>query len=165
MGQYFILANVTKKEWLSPWKIGGVSKEAEWLGRQADMLIILMACGDTDGGAVRGRWAGDHVILAGDYDPDTRYELPLKKSPYTEEYTKANKTERGRVRTNLYHYAKERFEEISAEAMEDFNDYVGAKTFPLGAGDLNIHPDMVMSAEGIDRENDYPKGTSKRAQN
>lgn len=87
MGQHFILANHSKKEYIHPhdfdeglnlWEIcadGGFAKVA----------MFLMADGDDDGGASVGRWAGDRVTLVGDYQRNS-------KGNYTGLYKKVKRT-------------------------------------------------------------------------
>jgi len=89
MGQYFILVNVDKKEVVYP----GMAKIGEDL-EIAKAALVLMAAGDDDGGALRGPWAADHVIYAGDYDSDRRYTVNGEK-------------------TNLYHLARAEFKDVT----------------------------------------------------
>jgi hypothetical protein len=76
--------NVTKKEFVRPWDIGGVAKLWEWcVNRQAGIFpYLLRKSNEGGGGDIRlehprfaGRWAGDAVYLIGDYDASNLYEI------------------------------------------------------------------------------------------
>lgn len=93
MGQYFKIANLDKKEFLSPHTLGAGVKQWEMVGSvgvSAALLILLgnsagKGYGDlcSDEGDIdknfSGRWAGDHIVIAGDYasikDGDPAEEL------------------------------------------------------------------------------------------
>ncbi|MEK7561042.1 MAG: hypothetical protein AAB539_03750 [Patescibacteria group bacterium] len=80
MGQYFKIVNEDKKEVVNAWDLGGAAKFWEWLyNPQASVLVWLLRKSDGDGGGdiptdereryqTLGRWAGDRIILIGDYD-------------------------------------------------------------------------------------------------
>ena len=80
MGQYHILANWDKKEWVDPHKIGLGLKQGEQIGNfhasMGDILYLLVAISNGRGGGdvptegleeTLGRWAGDRVLVVGDY--------------------------------------------------------------------------------------------------
>lgn len=80
MGQYFKLINLDKKEQVIPWSIKCVAKFYEWVyGEHLKLLAYLLRKSDELGGGdiitdnlkelkYCGRWAGDRVLLIGDYD-------------------------------------------------------------------------------------------------
>lgn len=82
MGQYFKAANLDKKEYVCPFCIGQTSKLWEWAANPHGAIFTLLLRKSTDGGggdfhgityeedhnAIAGRWAGDRVVLVGDYD-------------------------------------------------------------------------------------------------
>jgi len=89
MGQYFKAVNIDKKEYVCPWCIGGVAKLWEWAANaQGAVFTLLLRKSDGSGGgdyygyhrgydegspvpkhdAIVGHWAGDRVMLVGDYD-------------------------------------------------------------------------------------------------
>lgn len=84
MGQYFLLANITKREVVDPGKLNQLVKFKEWLsGDQARVLVWLLRRSDESGGGdiddpdryeTLGRWAGDQVLLVGDYDSSGLYK-------------------------------------------------------------------------------------------
>jgi hypothetical protein len=90
MGQYFIAANKTKKEYFTAWELGGVAKLWEWcVNPQAGVLPYLLRKSDESGGGdvhirvanpnYAGRWAGDEVYLVGDYDSSNLFDLATKE--------------------------------------------------------------------------------------
>ncbi len=76
MGQYHTTVNLTKKEFISPHKIGNGLKLMEqvgWEGATSNALFLLLACSNGRGGGdaadhpMAGRWAGDEIAVIGDY--------------------------------------------------------------------------------------------------
>jgi hypothetical protein len=83
MGQYFKAVNVTKKEYVSPYDIGGTAKLWEWcVNHIAGIFPYLLRRSTQHGGGdvhlenpqYAGRWAGDEVYLVGDYDESQLYQ-------------------------------------------------------------------------------------------
>lgn len=72
MGQYFLIVNTTKREFLDPHQFGDGLKLGELNGGQVmHALVAMLSSGaEMDGGAVYGRWAGDRIVIAGDYAQD-----------------------------------------------------------------------------------------------
>ena len=81
MGQYYVVANVTKKEFLNPSDFMDGVKLMEFSmsgnGVLSGLSVLLassngMGGGDLDVDAdwddIPGRWAGDRIVIAGDYD-------------------------------------------------------------------------------------------------
>ena len=75
MGQYFIVANTTKQEFLHPHKFGSGLKFLEFTldGSSVMSGLAHLLAQSSEGVAmddveVTGRWIGDHVIIVGDYD-------------------------------------------------------------------------------------------------
>ena len=78
MGQYHKLVNITKKEYVKPHSIGLGAKHLEGVGFEGSMgdVMYLLAIaqgnerrggGDAEGHNYLGRWAGDEVVVVGDY--------------------------------------------------------------------------------------------------
>jgi hypothetical protein len=77
MGQYHVLVNFDKKEYVHPYALGNGLKLAEQFFSDhgtKDALFVLMASksngrggGDLEDSGVVGRWAGDRVAFIGDY--------------------------------------------------------------------------------------------------
>ena len=99
MGQYFAAVNTDKREFVCPWCIGGGAKLWEWAANvQGSIFTLLLRKSDEGGGGdfygyrrgcgeggsitgplsrIAGRWAGDRVVLVGDYDSsDLWKQLP-----------------------------------------------------------------------------------------
>lgn len=138
MGQYFILVNLDKKEYVKAWDIEGVAKLFEWCTNpQAGIIPFLLAQGPDDGVSgsgqryrkeketgkpqthpAWGRWSGDRITLVGDYDESGLYD----------------ETESG-------------FTNVSETVLKEFNDFVGEK-FSLGNVELRgLRPDFVLQAD------------------
>ena len=109
MGQYYLICNLDKREYLHPHRFNEGLKAREWLysGRVPRALSVLLIDGDGGGGGdVRnplcGRWAGDRIVISGDY-ADNGHMLP---SDQTEDMT------------NVYEIALGEFEDISKLVIE-----------------------------------------------
>jgi hypothetical protein len=96
MGQYFKAVNIDKREVVCPWCIGGGAKLWEWAANtQGSIFTLLLRRSDEGGGgdfygyhkgcgeggpitcpleSLVGRWAGDRVVLVGDYDSSKLYQ-------------------------------------------------------------------------------------------
>lgn len=79
MGQYWVAVNLDKKEYIDPWKFdsGGKLCEQLWNGTGDALFLLLAEHKAIRGGGdlepdeeFMGRWAGDRVILTGDYSED-----------------------------------------------------------------------------------------------
>jgi hypothetical protein len=88
MGQYYLIVNLDKKQYLHPHPCGDGLKLLEF-GCSAygtlTALAILLADGNGRGGGdlrstnpVIGSWAGDRVVIAGDYADDGKFTDGLK---------------------------------------------------------------------------------------
>lgn len=84
MGQYHKLVNLDKKEYVDPHSIGLGSKQYEQTGCEgsiADAMYLLVMTSPNRGGGdfpltdVSGKWAGDRVVVLGDYTEDE--DLPM----------------------------------------------------------------------------------------
>lgn len=76
MGQYFCVYNTTKKEFINPHALGLGAKLMEqygFAGSTADAVFLLLAnsigdpIGDPTNHHMNGRWAGDCIVVQGDY--------------------------------------------------------------------------------------------------
>ena len=79
MGQYHILYNIDNDEYVHPHRLGMGLKQREHLGGDAslaDVLYMLVMTSPHRGGGdlpetlISGRWAGDRVVVLGDYTED-----------------------------------------------------------------------------------------------
>jgi hypothetical protein len=124
MGQYYLIVNLDKREYLYPHRFGDGLKLTEFgCGSCGTMtaLAILLADGNGRGfgdleadDAIVGSWAGDRIVVAGDYADGGRFlegvdrdELQaVADDVYTEGYREAE-------HVNLYHWAGEMFRDVS----------------------------------------------------
>ena len=76
MGQYHMTYNITKKEFINPHRINNGHLLMEQIGAPnstADALFLLLANSNGRGGGdarrhpAIGRWAGDQIVVQGDY--------------------------------------------------------------------------------------------------
>lgn len=90
MGQYHLIVNLTKREFLDPYEFGHGAKLWEQLsygspGGPADALMILLAVSNGRGGGdfdfahpladeYIGRWGGDEIAIVGNYADDNDLE-------------------------------------------------------------------------------------------
>lgn len=88
MGQYHKVVNLTKQEWLSTYYFDDGAKLLEFgasgNGTMFALAVLLSDSPDRGGGDLHttdrewyGRWAGDNIVVAGDYadgEPNT-YDL------------------------------------------------------------------------------------------
>jgi hypothetical protein len=113
MGQYFLLVNTKKEEYVCPWCIGTGAKLLEWCANHcAGILPYLIRKSNEGGGGdienideckYAGRWAGDPVYLVGDYDTSGLFDKALKSyrnisQKLAKEYNKFIKVEDLRIR-------------------------------------------------------------------
>jgi hypothetical protein len=112
MGQYYLIVNLDKKQFLHPHKCGDGLKLLEF-GCSANgtltALAILLADGNNRGGGdlrselpVIGSWAGDRIVIAGDYADEGKFTA-----------------DPGRT---LYRVADEEYEDISRQALRAMAD-------------------------------------------
>ena len=94
MGQYWKPVNLTKREFIDPHKLGTGLKLLEQSSSSsiASALVILLAAmpqrrggGDFQNNPFIGRWAGDMVLLAGDYAHDD--DMPSSPIPFRYVYS------------------------------------------------------------------------------
>lgn len=84
MGQYFVIANLEKREYLDPWKMESGAKAWEQaMNLPSKALLVLLGTGMgrgggdfrigsmPDGSPVNGRWSGDSIVMVGDYAEDS----------------------------------------------------------------------------------------------
>ena len=105
MGQYYKVVNTTKGQTLTPHAFGSGAKlmefSSDWMSMMQG-LAILLADGNGRGGGdlnsnnpLVGSWAGDNIVIAGDYADEGKF-VPIKGK-----------------KENLYSYSEENFEDIS----------------------------------------------------
>ena len=97
MGQYHMIVNFTKKEFINPHKLGAGLKLWEQIATAnstGSALLLLLACSNGRGGGdlqdhpsekVVGRWAGDIVIVVVDY-AETEDVSTVDVSEFNQDY-------------------------------------------------------------------------------
>lgn len=112
MGQYYLIVNLDKKQYLHPNRCGDGLKLLEF-GCSANgtltALAVLLADGNGRGGgdlhsdhAAIGSWAGDRIVIAGDYADEGKFT--------------------GDPQRNLYRVATEDYEDVSRRALRAMAD-------------------------------------------
>ena len=107
MGQYFLIVNTDKKQFLDAYRFGEGVADLQIVSGYHAQALALLSCKmddvrDTEG-SLLGSWSRDFVLAVGDYAPPDKYGIKTA----TEE-----KPER-----NLYKLAREEFEDISYKAL------------------------------------------------
>ena len=109
MGQYYLVVNVDKQQYIDPHRCGDGAKLLEFASTGCGMmacLAILLADGNGRGGGdlrsedpIIGSWAGDRIVISGDYSDEGKFV--------------EGKFVEGADSLNLYNFAQENFEDIS----------------------------------------------------
>lgn len=103
MGQYFYIVNLDKKEFLHPHHLGSGLKLWEICANNISRILPFLLRKSNEGGGgdihkdykFAGRWAGDKIVVIGDYD-----------------------------KSKLFDKADKEFKNISKAAREEFNDFI-----------------------------------------
>jgi len=113
MGQYFLIANLTKQKYLHPHELKCGAKLWEICANpEIGVLAYLLRKSDELGGGDissfeehpnAGRWAGDAIVVIGDYDS-----------------------------SGLYDYIKAHFREITNEIAEEYNKFIEIEDLKIG---------------------------------
>ena len=92
MGQYYKIVNIKKKQYITPHTFGDGSKLMEFSMSANGVLAglaILLADGNGRGGGdlhsendMVGSWAGDNIVIAGDYADDGKFVKDADKNLY-----------------------------------------------------------------------------------
>ena len=82
MGQFFLVVNTDKKEYLMPHNFGSGLKFMEFTvdgcGVMHGLAHLLAQSSDgvaIDAPEITGRWIGDNVVIVGDYDESKLFDL------------------------------------------------------------------------------------------
>lgn len=114
MGQYHLPINVSKKQFIDPHKFDDGLKLLEF-GASGDgtMLALAVLLSDSNGrgggdlhssSPIIGSWAGDQIVIAGDYGDNGKWGVGDD--------------------VNLYHVARDSYEDVSAQVMAAIMDDV-----------------------------------------
>lgn len=129
MGQYYLIVNLDKQQFVHPHAFGDGMKLMEFglsgCGAMSALAVLLadgngrgggdLHCDDRDADKIVGSWAGDRIVVAGDYADDGKFidddqKLLALLSNLGEQTTKGLPT--------LYALASERFTDVSEQVME-----------------------------------------------
>jgi len=147
MGQYYLTVNLDKGEYLDPHKFGDGLKLLEFGDSASGTmtgLATLLADGNGRGGGdlhsenpIIGSWKGDRIVVAGDYaDPNNFIPEALKDELFSrmlegqrerEAYKDGTIDEETAIKyaksnCNLYHLAREFYEDVSEKVIEAMAD-------------------------------------------
>lgn len=99
MGQYFIVVNLDKKQFLHPHRLGDGLKLMEFgcsgCGTMTALAVLLADSNGRGGGdfpaddPLVGSWAGDRIVITGDYGDEGRFVKQKNMNLYqvaSEEY-------------------------------------------------------------------------------
>lgn len=136
MGQYYLIVNIDKEEYLTPHNFGDGSKIMEFGNSRSGVLLglaVLLADGNGRGGGdlrtddpIVGSWAGDRVVVGGDYADEGNF-----------------------VESDddvVYHVAQEQFDDVSDDVIRAIVD---------GEGDRHPLADVDLSSDGWRRKGDW----------
>ena len=152
MGQYFMIVNIDKKEYIHPHRIGGGLKFWEICANNGARLVPFLLRRSAEGGGgdaeewytppppgiqddveasnTCGRWAGDRIVICGDYDTQDQAitkEEAQKDGWNMERLKPGDFTPEGLVKCTLYVFAQMRFKDISEKVAKDFNAFINMK--------------------------------------
>lgn len=92
MGQYYIAVNLDKREFIKPHDFGDGAKLLEFACSTEGMMMalaVLLADGNNRGGGdlrsddpIVGSWAGDRIVIAGDYADKGKFTADPDSSLY-----------------------------------------------------------------------------------
>lgn len=140
MGQYYLVCNIDKKQFLHPHKLGDGLKLMEFAASDDGTMLalgLLLADGCGRGGGdfhakkgskpdldLIGAWKGDRIVIAGDYADVGFIPKPSEWTPEQRAKLKEHFSEG--VDVNLYAWAEEFFEDISLKvrALLECDEYV-----------------------------------------
>lgn len=140
MGQYYKIVNLDKGQYLKPHKFNDGAKLLEFGdgGLTMTALAVLLADGNNRGGGdlrsdnpVIGSWAGDRIVIAGDYADPEKFLDPTQVKMLFERLQndlKHPNIKQGAAKTyafqncNLYTFAEYFFEDISGQVIEALKD-------------------------------------------
>jgi len=172
MGQYFLIVNLDKKEYLHPHKLASGLKFWEILASQSAtrVLAFLLRQSNEGGGgdydkvtyqedkkAYCGRWAGDKIVIVGDYDQSRLYEKCQSESEMLQHNAwcfKEHHLDRILNKRDL-------FKDITDKMLPYYNEFIeieeyqveitsdGVRENKKKSDSKTICPDMIISSKGV----------------
>ena len=110
MGQYFLVVNLDKKQYLSPHSLADGAKLLELEKGTPVAFFVLASQGAPDLGSVAGRWAGDRIVVAGDWGEE-EHLLPAAE-------VRAFRKKHPGEPANVYGVASALYKDVSFEVLE-----------------------------------------------
>lgn len=130
MGQYHLLVNLDKREFVHPHYLGDGLKAWEQFasgsGGTASAAVFLMVCPEPRGGGdfheeIAGRWHGDRVVWVGDYaEPDDFEPVSAKDMELTADMIYGLCARDNDARRSIVDHVSERFAEDQNERDKTF---------------------------------------------
>ncbi len=149
MGQYFMIVNIDKREYVHPHRIDAGLKFWEICANNSARVVPFLLRQSSEGGGgdandwhtpkplgmaddpatsnTCGRWAGDRIAITGDYHENC-YEITREEAiayGYNAERLGEVTNPNGMIRCNLYTFCQIRFKDISEWVVRDFNKFIG----------------------------------------
>ena len=134
MGQYYVVCNLDKKEYIKPDDFGDGAKLMEFANSAKGLLralAVLLASGNNRGGGdlrsnhpIIGTWAGNRIVVAGDYGDEGLYVE--NSASITTSYGRVIET------PNLYDIAMCEYKNVGKEVNEALRD--GGEELPYEQG-------------------------------
>ena len=131
MGQYYLLVNLDKREYLETHVFNDGSKLMEFGQSAGGVLLgltILLVNGNGRGGGdicsddpIIGSWAGDRIVFTGDYADPRKFLTEQDIKDFQDKYRKEEKEDRQQYmeeNTNLYSVAGALYENISNKVLK-----------------------------------------------
>ena len=131
MGQYYMVVNIDKKEYLHPHRFDDGLKLMEFgqsAGGTLTGLTILLADGNGRGGGdicskdpIIGSWAGDRIVIAGEYAAPREFLTEEEITEYQKKYREEEEEDRQQYiedNTNLYSVSNVFYKDISGEVVK-----------------------------------------------
>jgi len=172
MGQYFLIVNLDKKEYLHPHKLASGLKFWEILASNSAtraLAFLLRQSSEGGGGdygkatyqedkkSYCGRWAGDKITIVGDYDNSKIYEKCCTES----EMLQHNKWCFEEHHLDQVLTKKDLFKDITDKMLQQYNDFIEIEEYQVEvksdgwrekkkkSDSKKACPDMIISSVGV----------------
>ncbi len=141
MGQYFKAVNVTKREIVDPWEIGGGAKLWEWCANHKAGIFpyLLRKSSGTGGGDLDGRTRQVEVTELPNLGSFLRAATTREGAPCSTGGTYAGRWAGDEIyligdydESNLYEEATNHYRDISEELVEEYNRFIELSSLKLG---------------------------------
>ena len=172
MGQYFIIVNLDKKEYLHPHKLASGLKFWEILAsNSATRVLAFLLRQSSEGGggdynektyeedkrSFCGRWAGDKITIVGDYDDSQLFEKcqsVADMNQHNEWCLKEKHFDRMLTKDKL-------FKDITDKVLRQYNPFIEIEEYQVGltsdgwrenkkkSDSKKACPDMIISNKGM----------------